>query len=122
MPVIIRTPDKKISLTKEEAQYLFKHLETCKVKGFTGINHFDHAKEREELLDYSLTTFAEKLFNKWMNNYHQPATKKLNYTVNFAEEKALIAMFKRVGCDPYIEAVMQKILLTLRPTYSAAKV
>ena len=120
MAIILRTPDKKIKLQKQELHYLIIYLDKCKTDAFTGVNSFRRFAEiREKLLHFSLTTLIEKALHKHLNNTHSLATKKITIAVNVAEETALIICFQRVGCDPYTMAVQQKILMQLRPLKSA---
>jgi hypothetical protein len=122
MPIVLRTPDKKVSLTKEELQYFIAFLDSCKVQAFSGIHFYNHARDREELYGFSLITLSEKMLNKYMNNYHQPPKKKVSFPINFAEEKSLLTMFSRVDCDPFTLTIVEKIKLSLRPAYSSTEI
>lgn len=122
MAIILRTPDKKIYLTKEELSYFIPYLDTCKHNGFSGVNHYRSHEVRETLIRFSLTTFCEKVLSKWANNMHQLPSKKINLTVNQGEEISLIAMFQRVECGSYLLSVQQRILLSLRPLNSVTEI
>jgi len=122
MAIILRAPDKKITLTKEEISYFIGYLDVCKTTGFRGINFFRSHPVREKLLSFSLTTFAEKVLTKYINSTHLPASKKLNIPVNSGEEISLITMFQRVDCGAYVLQLQQRILLTLRPVNSSTEI
>jgi hypothetical protein len=115
MALLLRTPDKKLQLTKEELQYLVAYLDKSKSVGFVGVNFYKHQRDREELYKFSLLTLCEKLMTKLFNNAHSIQEKKISFPINFAEEKTLIVMFNRVDCGSYLLALQAKILLTLRP-------
>lgn len=115
--IILRTPDKKLSLTKEEAMYFLAYLDSCKNNAFNGINFFKHQQMRELFMKFHLTTFSEKLLTKYFNATHKNSKHKLTIPVNYAEELTLPSIFQRVEASPFILAVQQKILLTLRTSY-----
>lgn len=115
MSLILRTPDKKLQLTKEELQYLVAYLDKSKSVGFIGVNFYKHQRDREELYKFSLLTLSEKCLTKLFNNHHSIGEKKISFPINFAEEKTLITMFNRVDCGSYLLALQSKILLKLRP-------
>jgi Holliday junction resolvase len=75
MPIILRTPDKKVKLSKEDLSYLSAYLDKCKTDAFIGINHYKHQREREELYNFSLLTLCEKSPNKLFNSYHHLPSK-----------------------------------------------
>jgi len=122
MPIILRTPDKKITLSKEELSYFIGYLDLCKTSGFRGINFYKLHPVRETLLKFSLTTFCEKALGKYINNTHQPRAKMINLAINSGEELSLITMFQRVDCGAYVLALQQRILLTLRPLNSVTEI
>ncbi len=115
MALLLRTPDKKVNVTKEELQYLIAYLDKSKTAAFIGVNHYKHQVDREEFYKFSLLTLSEKLLTKLFNNSHQPQSKKIIFPVNFAEEKTLITIFQRVDCGSYLIALQSKILFILRP-------
>lgn len=116
MAILLRQPDKKIKLTKEQLQYFIAFLEVARIQSFSGHNYFHHAKEREELYQFSLATLAEKMVNKLWNNSHQLLSKKLIIPVNFAEEKTLFAcVFRRIDCTAYVLSVQQNMIAQLKP-------
>ena len=115
MALLLRSPDKKLQVTKEELQYLVAYLDRSKTIGFIGVNFYKHQSDREELYKFSLLTLSEKLLTKLFKNSHSIQEKKISFPINFAEEKTLIVMFNRVDCDSYLLALQSKILLRLRP-------
>jgi hypothetical protein len=119
----LRPADPKFKLTREELSHFCAYLDKAKLQAFTGVNNFmRHARDREELYQFALSTLTEKAFLKLMANAYKPMNTKLSVAINFSEQKVLFdVVFKRVEANnPFLYAIIQDISQQLKPLLNAA--
>lgn len=114
MQAILREPDKKVILTKEELSYFVPYLKLQTERAFTGLFSFKHQQTREELFKFFTITLCEQCLIKLIKNTQSKPSKKITITFNRGEELTVLSIFVRGDCSTYIEAVQASILQQLR--------
>ncbi len=119
--MIILHNQKKLRLFLGECRELALYLALADKTGFTGPNDFSglaYCAVRERLLRHAVKTLAGKSSTKVMNNVHSPLSKKITLVIDESEEIMLSSMRPRVNCNAYTLALIDQLLLQLRPEKS----